>query len=51
MPICGETFVPLMGMKNGAKLRDLAATQMTPSQLEKAQDLARECARKNYKGC
>ena len=39
------------GNENGAKLRDLAATQMTPSQLEKAQDIARECARKNYKGC
>jgi TPR repeat protein len=27
------------------------ATKMTPSQLEKAQDLARECVRKKYKGC
>ena len=35
----------------GAKVRDLATTQMTPSQLEKAQDLARECVRKKYKGC
>ena len=25
--------------------------QMNPSQLEKAQDLARECAAKEYKGC
>jgi TPR repeat protein len=39
------------GNENGGKVRDLAATQMTPSQLEKAQDLARECVRKNYKGC
>jgi uncharacterized protein len=39
------------GSKGGATVRDAAATQMTPSQLEKAQDLARECVRKNYKGC
>ncbi len=31
--------------------RDFIAKQMTPSQLEKAQDLARECVRKKYKGC
>ena len=31
--------------------RDDYARQMTPSQLEKAQDLARECVRKDYKGC
>ena len=24
---------------------------MTPSQIEKAQDLARECVKKNYKRC
>ena len=36
---------------DGGQLRDLAAKQMTPSQLEKAQDLARECVRKKYKGC
>jgi len=35
----------------GVRLRDLAAKKMTPSQLEKAQKLARECVRKNYKGC
>ena len=39
------------GNEDGAKLRDIAAEDMTPSQLEKAQDLARECVRKNYKGC
>jgi hypothetical protein len=31
--------------------RDILTKQMTPSQLEKAQDLARECVRKKYKGC
>jgi len=39
------------GNELGAKLRDLAAKNMTPSQLETAQKLARECVRKKYKGC
>ena len=34
------------GKEGGGKLRDLVAKEMTPSQLEKAQDLARECVRK-----
>ena len=37
---------------SGAEERDrLAAEQMTPSQIENAHDLARECVAKNYKGC
>ena len=39
------------GGETAAQLRDLVAEGMTPSQLEKAQDLARECVRKQYKGC
>ncbi len=39
------------GHKSASKNRDIIAKRMTPSQLEKAQDLARECVRKNYKGC
>jgi hypothetical protein len=39
------------GMKKDAELREQAAKEMTPSQLEKAQDLACECVCKNYKGC
>jgi TPR repeat protein len=39
------------GNENGGKLREIATKQMTPSQLEKAQDLARECVCKKYKGC
>ena len=31
--------------------RDIVAKLVTPSQLEKAQDLARECVAKDYKGC
>jgi len=37
--------------KNASKNRDIVAGKMTPSQLEKAQDLARECVRKKFKGC
>jgi TPR repeat protein len=39
------------GNENGGKVRDLSAEQMTPSQIQEAQTLARECVRKNYKGC
>ena len=39
------------GNEFGGKLRDSLAERMTSSQLEKAQDLARECVRKKYKGC
>ena len=39
------------GSERGAKVRDLAAKNMTPSQLETAKKLARECIRKKYKGC
>ena len=39
------------GDKAAARNRDKVAKKMTSSQLEKAQDLARECVAKNYKGC
>jgi len=39
------------GDKNAFKKRDIVATEMTPTQIEKAQDLARECVRKKYTGC
>ena len=38
-------------IKNGAEMRDGVAKRMTPSQLETAQKLTRECVRKKYKGC
>ena len=37
--------------QNASKNRDIVAGWMTPSQLETAQRLARECVRKKYKGC
>ena len=39
------------GTEMGAQGRDIVANNMTPSQIEKAQKLARECVAKNYKGC
>ena len=39
------------GIEKGGQLRDLVAKEMTATQIEKAQDLARECVRKKYKGC
>jgi len=37
--------------EDAAYNRDIVAKLVTPSQLEKAQDLARECVAKEYKGC
>ena len=37
--------------KKASKNRDIVAKQMTTSQIETAQKLARECVKKNYKGC
>ena len=39
------------GAKSGAKTRDLIAKRMTPSQIEKAQELARQCMRSESKDC
>ena len=39
------------GNKKGTKLRNFVSKRVTPSQLETAQKLARECIRKKYKGC
>jgi TPR repeat protein len=39
------------GIEIGGWLRDELAKDMTSSQIEKAQELARECVRKKYKGC
>jgi len=37
--------------RGAAHMRDIITKQMTPSQIETAQKLARECVRKKYKGC
>lgn len=39
------------GYEDAKAFRDALAKEMTPSQIEKAQRLARECMRKEYKGC
>ena len=40
------------GYEDGKKIMDYLLKQgMTPSQIEEAERLARECIKKNYKGC
>jgi TPR repeat protein len=39
------------GIERAVTIRDSLAQQMTKEQLAEAQRLARECQRKNYKGC
>ena len=39
------------GVADGAKNRDIVAKRMTPQQIEKAQDMARACQARNFKGC
>ena len=39
------------GVEDAKKGRDLVAKKMTPAQIEKAQALAEECIRNEYKGC
>ena len=39
------------GNKNGGKLRDIVAENMTAEQIAEAQRLARECVKKDYKDC
>ena len=39
------------GHENAAKNRDIVAKRMTPADISAAQNLARECVKKNYKGC
>ena len=45
------SIVASSGNEIGGELRDFAAKGMTATQIEEAQDLARECVRKKYKGC
>ena len=44
-------IVVLSGDKDAVKNRNTVAKEMTPSQIETARKLARECVRKKYKGC
>ncbi len=44
-------FAALQGYENAARNRSKVKYEMTPSQIEKAQELTRECVAKNYKDC
>ena len=39
------------GDKDATENRDIVAKKMSPVDISKAQDLARDCVQKNYKGC
>ena len=39
------------GSEKGAENRNIISGKMTPSQIEKSQDLANECLAKSYRGC
>ena len=39
------------GLDNAKKNKKIVTEKMTSSQIEEAQRLARECVKKNYKGC
>jgi TPR repeat protein len=39
------------GSEYGGKVQDFVAKRMTPADISSAQNLARECVRKKYKGC
>ena len=39
------------GLESSRKYRDTIAKEMTSSQIEKAQRLARECLERDYKDC
>ena len=41
----------LIGDEDASKMKDVVAKYMTSEQLAKAQELARECIKKNYKDC
>jgi len=39
------------GDADAVKIRDIITSLMTAADISKAQELARECVKKNYKGC
>ena len=45
------SFAARNGSKDGSKARDIIASQMTHTEIAKAQDMARECVKKKYKNC
>ena len=44
-------IVAVSGDQNGVRSREQAAKEMTSAQIKLAQELVRECIRKEYNGC
>ena len=51
MHTCGGTLRQLKWVKDARIKKDILVKRMTPQDISKAQDLARECVKKNYKDC
>ena len=51
MPILWLNIAASSGDKKASEPRDIVAERMTPADISAAQNLARECVRKKYKGC
>ena len=45
------SIASVAGTAEATKLRDIIASRMTPQQIEKAQEMARKCQERNFKGC
>ncbi len=48
---CGGILRRPAGNEEARDNKDILVKEMTPQDISKAQDLARECVKKNYKGC
>jgi len=44
-------FAARNGNRDGGKARDIIASKMTRAEIDKAQDMVRECVKKKYKNC
>tara|TARA_R110001632_G_scaffold3593_1_gene15893 strand:- start:1022 stop:1162 length:141 start_codon:yes stop_codon:yes gene_type:complete len=45
------SVIPFSGDEDARGNKDILVKEMTPQDISKAQDLARECVKKNYKDC
>ena len=46
-----NNLAAINGNDNGSNNRDSLAKEMTPTQISEAEDMARDCLKKNYKDC
>ena len=46
-----HSLAAISGLKDAGKYRDAVSEQMTPQEITKAKNMAKECLENNYKGC